>query len=145
MIVNKSKGFNKVFILIVSLIFLFNCEAEKKSCQNILECLDGTVWVPKGRESYWRIFNDPTGVYMDVHLINNGCLVYDTPQTVGASLVSLNKNSFVESYDDREWMYSIVNDTVIEKVRLTGGNTNYFFKRDNSEFEKLISEYDYCN
>ncbi len=77
--------------------------------------------------------------------INNGCLVYDTPQTVGASLVSLNKNSFIESYDDREWIYSIVNDTVIEKGRLTGGNTNYFFKRDNSEFEKLISENDYCN
>ena len=82
---------------------------------------------------------------MDVHLINNGCLIYETPQTVGASLVSLNKNSFVESYDDREWVYSIVNDTVIEKVRLTGGNTNYFFKKDNSELEKLISENDYCN
>ena len=95
--------------------------------------------------SYWRIFNDPNGVYMDVHLINNGCLIYETPQTVGASLVSLNKNSFVESYDDREWVYSIVNDTVIEKVRLTGGNTNYFFKKDNSELEKLISENDYCN
>ena len=51
---------------------------------------------------------------------------------MGASLVSISKNSFVESYDDREWMYTIVNDTVIEKVRLTGGNTNYFFKKEYS-------------
>ncbi|MAU58215.1 MAG: hypothetical protein CMC33_00960, partial [Flavobacteriaceae bacterium] len=78
MILKKHKGFNKTFIVIISLIFLLNCEVEKKSCQNILECLDGTVWVPKGRESYWRIFNDPNGVYMDVHLINNGCLIYET-------------------------------------------------------------------
>ena len=42
-------------------------------------------------------------------------------------------------------MYTIVNDTVIEKVRLTGGNTNYFFKKDKSELEKLINENEYCN
>ena len=145
MIQNKNKALNKTFSVIISLIFLFSCEVEKKSCQNILECLDGTVWSPQGRESYWTIFNDPNGIYMDVHLINNGCILYETPQTVGASLVSISKNSFVESYDDREWMYTIVNDTVIEKVRLTGGNTNYFFKKDKSELDKLINENEYCN
>ena len=64
MIQNKNKGLNKTFIVIISLIFLFNCEVEKKSCQNILECLDGTVWSPQGRESYWTIFNDPNGIYI---------------------------------------------------------------------------------
>ena len=145
MIIYKYMRVNNLFILSISLIFLYNCELEKKSCQNILECLDGTVWVPKGRNSYWRIFNKPNGVYMDVHLIKEGCLIYQTPQSAGASLVSLNKNSFIEKYDDREWIYTIVNDTVIEKGRVTGGNTNYFFKRDKSELEKLLAKNDYCN
>jgi hypothetical protein len=142
---NKITHRISIALIFLLSVFFFSCETEKKTCQNILECLDGTVWIPKGKMSYWRIFNNPTGVYLDVHVLKGDCFVYETPQIVGASLVSLNKNSFIEKFDGRNWIYRIINDTVLEKAKITGGNTSYFFKNSQSELDELLFQKDYCD
>ena len=142
---NKQRFRKPIVSVFLLSVFFLSCETEKKTCQNILECLDGTVWVPKGKMSYWRILNNPKGVYLDAHVLKGDCIVYETPQVVGAVLVSFDKNSFIEKYYGREWIYRIINDTVIEKSRVTGGNTNYFFKNSQSELDKLLSQKDYCD
>ena len=54
------------------------------------------------------------------------------------------KINLSEDFGGSNWIYSIVNDSVIEKSKSTGGNTSYFYKTDKSYLDELL-EFDECN
>ena len=66
---------------------------------------------------------------MDVHINNGGCYLYEDNNMVGASFKFQTKENLSEDYAGSNWLYTIVNDSLIEKTMAAGGNTYYFIKK----------------
>ena len=49
-----------------------------------------------------------------------------------------------EEFNGSGWQYTIVNDSVIEKTKSTGGNTTFFYKTDKIYLDNLL-DLDECN
>ena len=54
------------------------------------------------------------------------------------------KENLSENFNGSSWLYTIVNDTVVEKTKATGGNTIYFYKTNKSYLDNLL-DFDECN
>ena len=134
----------KNYFFLFFLCVTFSCSETKRECETILECQDNTLWSLETGISYWRIFDDPSGIYLDVHFVSGDCIEYQTPSSVNASFIFQDKNSFIEKYDDKEWIYFLVNDTVLERSRATGGSTSYLYKKPVELLDVLLDNYDFC-
>ena len=126
----------KIFLFIT--ILIISCSEDNKSCETFLNCLDGTYWSSEDNASIWRFFNDKNGVYMDVHVNQGGCYIYEDNNMVGASFKFQTKKNLSEDYAGYNWLYTIVNDSLIEKTMAAGGNTYYFIKRDKTYFNEIL-------
>ena len=80
----------------------------------------------KKMESIWK------SIFQETNFIVNAQFKYQT------------KINLSEDFGGSNWIYSIVNDSVIEKSKSTGGNTSYFYKTDKSYLDELL-EFDECN
>jgi len=130
---------------VLALLFTAFIQCQRTTpCTSFLACLDQTVWVSKNQQIYWQIYNNPNGVYMDVHTLNGNCLDYETSTAVGAEIRYQTPTNLVELYDGKEWIYTIVNDTVIEKNRTTGGSTIYLFKSTPKALILIKDNFEFC-
>ena len=126
----------KIFLFII--ILIISCSEDNKNCETFLDCLNETYWSSEDNASIWRFFNDKNGVYMDVHVNQGGCYIYEDNNMVGASFKFQTKKNLSEDYAGYNWLYTIVNDSLIEKTMSTGGNTYYFIKRDKTYFNEIL-------
>ena len=69
---------------------------------------------------------------------------YENNFIVNAEFKYQTKLNLSEDFNGSNWFYSIVNDSVIEKTKSTGGSTIYFYKTDKSYLDDLL-EFDECN
>ena len=76
---------------------------------------------------------------MDVHINNGECYLYEDNNMVGASFKFQTKENLSEDYAGSNWLYTIVNDSLIEKTMAAGGNTYYFIKRDKAHFNQILN------
>ena len=128
----------KKTFLFISLLII-SCSEDNKSCETFLECLDGTYWSSEDNASAWRFFNDKNDVYMDVHINQRECYLYEDNNMAGASFKFQTAKNLSEDYAGSNWIYTIVNDSLIEKTMSAGGNTYYFIKRDKAYFNEILN------
>ena len=76
--------------------------------------------------------------YIWMFINNGGCYLYEDNNMVGASFKFQTKENLSEDYAGSNWLYTIVNDSLIEKTMAAGGNTYYFIKRDKAHFNQIL-------
>ena len=141
----KKSFFN--FSTLPLLFFLvISCSNKEKSsqCSTFLECLDGTYWTTNDNQSIWTFNDKENGEYLEVYISGDNCYTYENNFIVNAQFKYQTKINLSEDFGGSNWIYSIVNDSVIEKSKSTGGNTSYFYKTDKSYLDELL-EFDECN
>ena len=135
------------FILILLLLFIvISCSNNEKSgdCSTFLECFDGTYWTTNDNQSIWTFNDNEDGEYLEVYISGNNCYTYENNFIVNAIFKYQTKNNLSEDFMSSNWVYTVVNDSVIEKSKSTGGNTSYFYKTDKSYLDALL-RLDECN
>ena len=139
-------SYNSSFILILFALILFSCSNSDKSeeCSSFLECLDGTYWTTDNNQSIWTFNDKKDGAYLEVYISGYNCYSYENNFIVNAEFKYQTKLNLSEDFNGSNWLYSIVNDSIIEKIKATGGNTTYFYKTDKSYLDELL-ELDECN
>ncbi|MDG2475777.1 MAG: hypothetical protein P8M27_02200 [Flavobacteriaceae bacterium] len=139
-------SYNSSFILILFSLILFSCSNSDKSeeCSSFLECLDGTYWTTDNNQSIWTFNDKKDGAYLEVYISGYNCYSYENNFIVNAEFKYQTKLNLSEDFNGSNWLYSIVNDSIIEKIKATGGNTTYFYKTDKSYLDELL-ELDECN
>ena len=127
-------------------ILLSSCNNNEKSteCKAFLECLDGTYWTTNNNQSVWQFNDQVNGTYLEVFISGDNCYTYENNFIVNAQFRYQTKINLSEDFGGSNWIYSIVNDSVIEKSKSTGGNTSYFYRTDKSYLDELL-EFDECN
>ena len=139
-------SYNSSFILILFSLILFSCSNSDKSeeCSSFLECLDGTYWTTDNNQSIWTFNDKKDGAYLEVYISGYNCYSYENNFIVNAEFKYQTKLNLSEDFNGSNWLYSIVNDSIIEKIKATGGNTTYFYKTDKSYLDDLL-KFDECN
>ncbi len=139
-------SYNSSFILILFSLILLSCSNSDKSeeCSSFLECLDGTYWTTDNNQSIWTFNDKKDGAYLEVYISGYNCYSYENNFIVNAEFKYQTKLNLSEDFNGSNWLYSIVNDSIIEKIKATGGNTTYFYKTDKSYLDELL-ELDECN
>ena len=139
------KKINYISVLLLSIIFI-NCSNNEKSsdCTTFLECLDGTYWTTNNNQSIWTFNDNQKGAYLEVYISGYNCYSYENNFIVDAEFKYQTKINLSEDFNGANWLYTILNDTVVEKTKATGGNTIYFYKNDESYLDGLL-ELDECN
>ena len=135
------------FILILLLLFIvISCSNNEKSgeCSTFLECFDGTYWTTNDNQSIWTFNDNEDGEYLEVYISGNNCYTYENNFIVNAIFKYQTKTNLSEDFMSSNWVYTVVNDSVIEKSKSTGGNTSYFYKTDKSYLDALL-RLDECN
>ena len=135
------------FILILLLLFIvISCSNNEKSgeCSTFLECFDGTYWTTNDNQSIWTFNDNVDGEYLEVYISGNNCYTYENNFIVNATFKYQTKTNLSEDFMSSNWVYTVVNDSVIEKSKSTGGNTSYFYKTDKSYLDALLG-LDECN
>ena len=135
------------FILILLLLFIvISCSNNEKSgeCSTFLECFDGTYWTTNNNQSIWTFNDNEDGEYLEVYISGNNCYTYENNFIVNAIFKYQTKTNLSEDFMSSNWVYTVVNDSVIEKSKSTGGNTSYFYKTDKSYLDALLG-LDECN
>ena len=139
------KKINYISVLLLSIIFISCSNNEKSSdCSTFLECLDGTYWTTNNNQSIWTFNDNQKGAYLEVYISGYNCYSYENNFIVDAEFKYQTKINLSEDFNGSNWLYTIVNDTLVEKTKSTGGNTIYFYKTDESYLDDLI-ELDECN
>ena len=140
------KSFSNFSILTLLFFLVISCSNKEKSdeCSILLECLDGTYWTTNDNQSIWRFNDKENGEYLEVYISGDNCYTYENNFIVNAQFKYQTKINLSEDFGGSNWIYSIVNDSVIEKSKSTGGNTSYFYKTDKSYLDELL-EFDECN
>ena len=125
---------------------VISCSNKEKSgeCSTFLECLDGTYWTTNDNQSIWTFNDKENGEYLEVYISGDNCYTYENNFIVNAQFKYQTKINLSEDFGGSNWIYSIVNDSVIEKSKSTGGNTSYFYKTDKFYLDELL-EFDECN
>lgn len=134
-------------ILIIGFLILSTgCSTSNDSgeCSSFLECLDGTYWTPNDNQSIWTFNNNENGAYLEVYIAGYNCYTYENNFIVNAEFKYQTKLNLSEDFNGSNWFYSIINDSVIEKSKSTGGSTSYFYKTDESFLDELL-ELDECD
>ena len=133
------------FLLILLSLITMNCSNnDSGECSSFLECLDGTYWTNNNNQSIWTFNDDKDGAYLEVYISGFDCYTYENNFIVNAEFKYQTKLSLSEDFNDSNWFYTIVNDSVIEKTKSTGGSTIFFYKTDKSFLDDLL-EFDECN
>lgn len=139
------KKINYISVLLLSIIFISCSNKEKSSdCSTFLECLDGTYWTTNNNQSIWTFNDNQKGAYLEVYISGYNCYSYENNFIVDAEFKYQTKINLSEDFNGANWLYTILNDTVVEKTKATGGNTIYFYKTDESYLDDLL-ELDECN
>ena len=140
------KSFFNFSILTLLFFLVINCSNKEKSseCTTFLECLDGTYWTTNDNQSIWTFNDKKNEEYLEVYISGDNCYTYENNFIVNAQFKYQTKINLSEDFGGSNWIYSIVNDTVIEKSKSTGGNTSYFYKTDKFYLDELL-EFDECN
>ena len=139
------KKINYISVLLLSIIFISCSNNEKSSdCSTFLECLDGTYWTTNNNQSIWTFNDSQKGAYLEVYISGYNCYSYENNFIVDAEFKYQTKINLSEDFNGSNWLYTIVNDTLVEKTKSTGGNTIYFYKTDESYLDDLL-ELDECN
>ena len=140
------KSFFNFFILPLLFFLIISCSNKENSgeCSTFLECLDGTYWTTNDNQSIWTFNDKKNEEYLEVYISGDNCYTYENNFIVNAQFKYQTKINLSEDFGGSNWIYSIVNDTVIEKSKSTGGNTSYFYKTDKSFLDELL-EFDECN
>ena len=135
------KAFYNSSILILLSLLITSCSSRDKSseCSTFLECLDGTYWTNNDNESIWTFNNNTKGEYLEVYFSGNNCYSYENNFIVNAAFNYQTKINLSEDFNGITWIYNIVNDSVIEKTKSTGGSTTFFYKTNKSFLDDLIS------
>ena len=139
------KKINYISVLLLSIISISCSNNEKSSdCTTFLECLDGTYWTTNNNQSIWTFNDNQKGAYLEVYISGYNCYSYENNFIVDAEFKYQTKINLSEDFNGSNWLYTIVNDTLVEKTKSTGGNTIYFYKTDESYLDDLL-ELDECN
>ena len=135
----------KKFILIL-ILFIIGCSTNEKSkeCTTFLECLDGTYWTNNNNQSVWTFNDQVKGAYLEVFIRVDNCYKYENNFIVDAQFKYQTKDNLSEEFNGSSWFYTIVNDSVIEKTKSTGGNTIFFYKTDKIYLDNIL-DLDECN
>ncbi len=141
----KKVFYNCSIVILISLI-ITSCSNKDKSseCSTFLECLDGTYWTSDRNQSIWTFNNNENGEYLEVYISGDNCYRYENNFIVNAVFNYQTKINLSESFNGITWFYNIVNDSVIEKTKSTGGSTSFFYKTNKSFLDDLLSV-DECN
>ena len=140
------KSFFNFSILPLLFFLIISCSNKENSseCSTFLECLDGTYWTTNDNQSIWTFNDKKNGEYLEVYISGDNCYTYENNFIVNAQFKYQTKINLSEDFGGSNWIYNIVNDSVIEKSKSTGGNTSYFYKTDKSYLDELL-EFDECN
>ena len=133
------------FLLSLILFLTLSCSNKEKSieCTTFLECLDGTYWTTDNNKSIWTFNDKKNGEYLEVYISGDNCYTYENNFIVNAKFKYQTKINLSEDFAGSSWFYTIVNDSIIEKTKSTGGNTSYFYKTDKNYLDELL-ELDEC-
>ena len=130
-------------LLILSISVSCNNKEKSVECSTFLECLDGTYWTTDNNQSIWTFNDNKNGEYLEVYISGDNCYKYENNFIVNAKFKYQTKINLSEDFSGSSWLYTIVNDSLIEKTRSTGGNTSYFYKTNKNYLDNLI-ELDEC-
>ena len=121
-------------------ILLSSCSNNEKSteCKTFLECLDGTYWTTNNNQSVWQFNDQVNGTYLEVFISGDNCYTYENNFIVNAEFKYQTKENLSEDFNGSNWFYTIVNDSVLEKTKSTGGNTIYFYKTEKIYLDNLL-------
>lgn len=127
-------------------ILLLGCSSNDKTtgCTTFLECLDSTYWTTNNNQSIWTFNDNEKGAYLEVYISGYNCYTYENNFIVNAEFKYQTKDNLSEDFNGSNWLYTILNDTIIEKTKATGGNTIYFYKSEKSYLDELL-KLDECN
>ena len=141
----KNYLFSSILIIVISIISSA-CSSNNDSgeCSSFLECLDGTYWTQNNNQSIWKFNDNQNGTYLEVYIGGDNCYSYENNFIVNAEFKYQTKLNLSEDFNGSNWFYSIINDSVIEKSKSTGGSTSYFYKTDESFLDELL-KLDECN
>ena len=138
------KNFKKLYFFFS--ILLLGCSSNDKTtgCTTFLECLDSTYWTTNNNQSIWTFNDNEKGAYLEVYISGYNCYTYENNFIVNAEFKYQTKDNLSEDFNGSNWLYTILNDTIIEKTKATGGNTTYFYKSEKSYLDELL-KLDECN
>ena len=141
----KNSLYSSILIIVIS-ILVAACSSSNDSgeCSSFLECLDGTYWTANNNQSIWKFNDNQNGAYLEVFITGNNCYSYENNFIVNAEFKYQTKLNLSEDFNGSNWFYSIINDSVIEKTKSTGGSTSFFYKTDQSFLDELL-KLDECN
>ena len=136
----KKAFYNYSIVILISLI-ITSCSNKDKSneCSTFLECLDGTYWTSDKNQSIWTFNDNENGEYLEVYISGDNCYRYENNFIVNAVFNYQTKINLSESFNGITWFYNIVNDSVIEKTKSTGGSTSFFYKTNKIFLDDLLS------
>ena len=136
----------KKVLYLLTIVFIIGCSNNEKTkvCSTFLECLDGTYWTNNNNMSIWTFNNDISGAYLEVYITGDNCYKYENNFIVNAKFKYQTKEILSEEFNGSGWQYTIVNDSVIEKTKSTGGSTTFFYKTDKIYLDNLL-DLDECN
>ena len=139
------KSFFNFFILPLLFFLIISCSNKENSgeCSTFLECLDGTYWTTNDNQSIWTFNDKKNEEYLEVYISGDNCYTYENNFIVNARFKYQTKINLSEDFAGSSWFYTIVNDSLIEKTKSTGGNTSYFYKTDKNYLDELL-ELDEC-
>tara|TARA_B100000989_G_scaffold294432_1_gene273537 strand:+ start:107 stop:538 length:432 start_codon:yes stop_codon:yes gene_type:complete len=132
-------------LLLLVLFLAYSCSNKEKSveCSTFLECLDGTYWTTNNNKSIWTFNDKENGEYLEVYISGENCYNYENNFIVNAVFKYQTKINLSEDFAGSSWFYTIINDSLIEKTKSTGGNTSFFYKTDKNYLDKIL-ELDEC-
>ena len=138
-------SFLSSLLIIISIITL-TCSSsnDSRECLSFLECLDGTYWTQNNNQSIWKFNDNQNGTYLEVFIAGDNCYSYENNFIVNAEFKYQTKLNLSEDFNGSNWFYTIINDSVIEKTKSTGGSTSFFYKTDESFLDELL-KLDECN
>ena len=138
------KNFKKLYFFFSILILGCSSNDKTTGCTTFLECLDSTYWTTNNNQSIWTFNDNENGAYLEVYISGYNCYTYENNFIVNAEFKYQTKDNLSEDFNGSNWLYTILNDTIIEKTKATGGNTIYFNKSEKSYLDELL-KLDECN
>tara|TARA_B100000035_G_C20958584_1_gene535413 strand:+ start:731 stop:1153 length:423 start_codon:yes stop_codon:yes gene_type:complete len=138
------KNFKKLYFFFSILILGCSSNDKTTGCTTFLECLDSTYWTTNNNQSIWTFNDNEKGAYLEVYISGYNCYTYENNFIVNAEFKYQTKDNLSEDFNGSNWLYTILNDTIIEKTKATGGNTTYFYKSEKSYLDELL-KLDECN
>ena len=132
------KNFKKLYFFFSILILGCSSNDKTTGCTTFLECLDSTYWTTNNNQSIWTFNDNEKGAYLEVYISGYNCYTYENNFIVNAEFKYQTKDNLSEDFNGSNWLYTILNDTIIEKTKATGGNTTYFYKSEKSYLDELL-------